>query len=184
MDIERTFTVEADKDTTYNRLTTVLEEFGYKRMDSWPLPFYERGSMLGSLMGFSPKDWKVKVTFQMRPVSSQSTQVTITFSIDTTGQWVTEKERHFWNSELDGLESSVCSGGINKATSLALAQSSLMQNILACVVIIGLMAVFALGGYLLFASRFATCAGWMLGLVVGLVVAGRWLKLGIGGSKI
>ncbi len=111
MNLERAFTVEADENTVRDRLIAFLEKSDYKRASSQPWQLYQRGSKLGSIIGFSPKDWQVNAKLETLSVSGQ-TEVTIALDIDTTGQWVTEKERGFWHTELDNLEKSVLSCNI------------------------------------------------------------------------
>jgi hypothetical protein len=84
-----------------------LENKGYKQRESIPNLVYERGSGCGSLLSFSTKKWKVAVTIQIHPNTDQLTNVVATFNINTTGQWVTKKERDFWEKELDDLVTSV-----------------------------------------------------------------------------
>jgi len=143
---------------------------------------YQRGSGLGSLVSFSPRGWKVNATIQITSSSDQLTQVAVTFDINTTGQWVTESERRFWQSEFDDLEKAIQTGDMDISASTRKAQSSLMQNLLACALIIGSTIVLAIVADLLFNSRTALNVGEAVGLALGFLISQRWLKFRIGGS--
>lgn len=177
MKLQRVISVEVDESTVRGRIEVFLERSGYKQMGSQPSLLYQRGSKLGSLASFSPKGWRVNAAIQTMPVSEQTTQVSITLNVDTTGQWVTEKENSFWKGELDALEASVRSGNTDVSVNDSLAQSSLLQNVYACAVIIGSAVVVAVGARLLFPIRLVFWGGWIIGALIGLVVVWRWLKV-------
>lgn len=107
MKLRRTITTEESESTIRDRVATHLGKMGYRQVSLRPLLVYERGSVYGSLMSFLPKDWKVKATIQINSTPEQKTNVSIDLSINAIGQWVTKKERAFWNSELEGLETAI-----------------------------------------------------------------------------
>lgn len=63
----------------------------------------KRGSLFGSLTGFSPKKWAVTVRFKL----AEPGVYFYRFAIDTTGQTVTRAEREFWEMEKQGLEDTI-----------------------------------------------------------------------------
>ncbi len=119
---ERTFTVPESEATIHARVAAFLEQSGYKSVATEHSITYRRGDLLG-FASFSPNCWRVKATVQIAPSSSQN-QVTAVFDVDTTFQWVTEKERAFWKSELDCLEAAAITGVIDTAMNTKPAQSA------------------------------------------------------------
>jgi hypothetical protein len=103
MKLDRTFITRESTQVSRELITRYLESKGYKQQQLDSGIVYERGSGLGSLLSFSTKQWKVAVTIQTHPNIDQTTNVVVTFNINTTGQLVTKKERNFWEKELDDL---------------------------------------------------------------------------------
>ncbi len=126
MKLERTFTITEDEVTIRGRAAAFLERSGYKLVASQPLLSYRRGAILG-FASLSPNAWRVNASINMVPISNRN-QVAVTLDIDTTMQWVTEKERAFWKAELDCLETSMMTGVIDTALSTKSAQSTRTQN--------------------------------------------------------
>lgn len=181
MKLERAFMTQAGEVETWERITTFLLRAGYKQASLQPPWVYQRGSRWGSLLSFSPRGWKANVTIHLSPASNGATQVGVVLDVDTTGQWVTEKERLFWRSELGDLQASVCESNLDMTASADLARSSFWENIGGWAVTIALVIVLGLVGYALFASWIAGFVGGMLGLAIGILFIKGWLKAKIGG---
>ena len=64
---------------------------------------FKRGSLFGSLTGFTPKKWAVTVRFK----TVEPGVFFYRFEIDTTGQSVTKGERDFWDKEKKALEHTI-----------------------------------------------------------------------------
>ena len=64
---------------------------------------FKRGSLFGSLTGFTPKKWAVTVRFK----TVEPGVFFYRFEIDTTGQSVTSGERAFWDREKKSLEDTI-----------------------------------------------------------------------------
>ncbi len=182
MKLDRVISADANENTVRERLKAYFVGIGYTQAAAQPNLTYQRGSSLGSLLSFSPKGWKVNAIVQIASSFSQLTQVTVTFDINTTGQLVTESERKFWQNELDDLARAIQTGRVDKSASTKEAQSSLVQNLLAGTVIIGLTIVLASGARLIFDSQTAFYVGGAVGLIFGFLIAQRWLKFRVGGQ--
>lgn len=83
------------------RVVQFLTSRGYKS-SSDPAEF-KRGSLFGSLTGFSPKKWAVTVRLK----TVEPGVYFYRFEIDTTGQKVTRGERAFWDQEKRALEGTI-----------------------------------------------------------------------------
>ena len=116
MELYRRFTITENADASRQRIIGYLEGAGYRLLSTEPL-LYQRGSLLGSLASFSPKRWQVKAKVETKPTSDQATEVAVSYGVNTTGQFVTKKERDFWERELDGLV--VAAGGDKASVSMA-----------------------------------------------------------------
>lgn len=103
MNLGRSFTTRETPDRARQLIGAYLERVGYRPAGAAPASVYKRGSRLGSLVGFSVKGWHVTATIEVAPGQDESTQVTVSFDIDTTGQIVIKKERAFWDHELEGV---------------------------------------------------------------------------------
>ena len=75
------------------RVVRFLTSRGY-RTTADPAEF-KRGSLFGSLTGFTPKKWAVTVRFK----TVEPGVFFYRFEIDTTGQSVTKGERDFWTKK-------------------------------------------------------------------------------------
>ncbi len=115
MNLGRTFITQDTPDTARQLIGDYLERAGYKPAGPAPAFVYRRGSKLGSMFGFSVKGWHVTATIQLAPRNDGSTQATVSFDIDTTGQMVIKRERAFWEQEIEGLVSAA--GGTNAEVS-------------------------------------------------------------------
>ncbi len=91
---------------------------------------FKRGSLFGSLTGFTPKKWAVTVRFETLEPGSFFYR----FEINTTGQAVALGERAFWDKEAKGLEDTVVghlSHALDAADQLIASQSKqFVKNVL------------------------------------------------------
>ena len=83
------------------RVVRFLTSRGYRTTGD-PAEF-KRGSLFGSLTGFTPKKWAVTVRFK----TVEPGVFFYRFEIDTTGQSVTKGERDFWDKENKALEDTI-----------------------------------------------------------------------------
>ena len=109
MELQKGFMVPASEATTVTRIKAYLEQAGYKRASDSPI-CYKRGSILGSFTSFSPRSWQAEVNITTQPRAENETEVSVCLKVNTTGQWVTEKERDFWDTEFNSLEVAIHSG--------------------------------------------------------------------------
>jgi hypothetical protein len=172
--LQRTFVAETSETTIRNHVAAFLERAGYEQVSSQPFLSYRRGSKLGSLTSFSPKRWKVNATVQTVSRSDRSTEVAVIFDIDTTGQWVTDKERSFWDTELNGLEASVRSDTVDITVSSDLAQWTYREDVITYIGALGIMAIAVVGVYIVSQSTFHS--KWLLVIALGGYLAGRWVR--------
>lgn len=101
MKLERQFHTNENEDVARQRIADYLRAARYREESANPL-VCTRGSRLGSAIGLTPKQWRVVATVNLTPVET-GTDVIATLDIDTTGQWVIQRERRFWEQEMAGL---------------------------------------------------------------------------------
>jgi hypothetical protein len=176
MKLDRSITIGENEDTIRDRIDAYLNRVGYKQVSVQPDLVYERGSVLGSLVSFTPKGWQAKASIQIKATFDQATDVVVNVDVNTTGQLVTEKERSFWNSELDGLETAVHTGTMDVIAVAGSERSSLVQNLVVAAVIISLTIGLAVVARMILETRLALYVGGGIGLAVGFVIAKKWLK--------
>jgi len=181
MKLEQDLKTDISEAVLRERITAYLTKSGYRLVGSQPSLAFERGSTFGSLMSFSPQSWKSSVVFSFSPIAEQNTQAAIVLDINTTGQWVTEKESKFWQAELDSLVQAIFTGDMDMGATTENAKSALTQNLIALGLIFGLGIVMAVGGLLLFGTRIASSIMGLLGISLGVLIAQRWLNFKIGG---
>lgn len=139
MKLERMIKVNISADTVRERVATYFALAGYMQAIAQPqLLTYQRP---GSFPGWTPKDWKVNVIIQIATSSGQATQVTVTFDVDTTGQFVIKSERQYWQIELDDVEQAILTGKVDVAVSGEKARPLLRKSLIVGVVIIGLAII-------------------------------------------
>ncbi len=162
-----------------DRISAYLTKSGYRLVDTHPTLSFQRGSMFGSMMSFSPKGWKTVVVISFSPVGEQDMEVSIKYDIDTTYQLVVEKEHKFWDTELAKLVDAVSTGNVNTGTATEVAQSALKQNPMAFILIVGIVLIMAIVGTVIWRTTTAVWLMSFLGLILGAVIAVRLLKVKI-----
>ncbi len=181
MKLENSIETDVSEVILRERITAYLTKSGYRLTTSQPPLNFQRGSMFGSLMSFSPKGWKSSVAINLSTLSEKTSQATIVFDINTTGQWVTDKERKFWQVELNNLVNAISTGNVDISTTTENANSALYQNLMAFGLIIGSAAIMTIGGAVIWGTRNASLFAGLLGIVLGVLIAQRWLNFKIGG---
>ena len=147
MKLERNISAAVSEATLRERLATYFALAGYTQTTSQPqLLTYGRGSFFT----FSAKGSKVNAIIKLIPSPGQPTSVTVTFVIDTTGQFVTKSERKFWQNELDDLERAIQTGEMDVRASAKETRSLLAKSLIAAAVIISLAIILAIGARFLF----------------------------------
>jgi hypothetical protein len=105
--LERIISSESNESTVRERLAAYFAFAGYTQAISEPhLITYRRGKFLT----LTAKGCKVNAVIQISPSPDQTTQVTVTLDIDTTGQYVFERERKYWRKEMDDIEQAILKG--------------------------------------------------------------------------
>jgi hypothetical protein len=105
--LERIIKTELNESSVCERLATYFALAGYKQAISQPhLMTYQRGKFLT----LTAKGCKVNAIIQISPSPDQTIQVTVTLDIDTTGQFVVERERKYWRKEIDDIEEAILKG--------------------------------------------------------------------------
>lgn len=177
MKLERSIQTSESKEIIYARIASYLDKTGYKQIDPQNPQLFMRGSVLGSILSFSPKGWQVKTTFEILVQSEQISSVSVNVDINTKGQVITERERLFWDNEIDGLEAAILTGRVEPVPANNAAKKSLKQNLTASALIIGLPILFFAVTLFLSDSTESACTGATFGVVLGVVVARIWLKV-------
>lgn len=180
MKLENSVKTDVGEVILRERITAYLTKSGYRLSASQPSLIFQRGSMFGSLMSFSPKGWESNVTIDLSMLSEKTSQAAIVFDINTNGQWVTDKERVFWQMELNNLVDAISTGNVNISANTENASSAFSQNLMAFGLIIGLGIIMAIGGLVIWGTRNASLFSGLLGSVLGVLIAQRWLNFKIG----
>ncbi len=176
MKLERSITVSEKIDIIRDRIDAYLNEVGYKQVRVQPDLLYQRGSLLGSLMSFTPKGWQAKANIQVLETSDNAINVVLDIDVNTTGQLVTEKERGFWNLELENFEKAVLSG-ISSIKEVSGSEKKIIKENLVVAAVFFFLAFFiVIIANLFLEKRLALWVGIFVGLALGFIIAKRWLK--------
>lgn len=103
MQITRICMTPLDQTVARQVIGAYLEGAGFRLVSEMPVLVYERGSATGSMFGFSPKKWQAQASVQFTPSSEGGTNVLAVLDVNTTGQWVTKRERGTLEREMDSL---------------------------------------------------------------------------------
>ena len=107
MRLERVIASESNESTVRERVAAYFALSGYSPLASEPhLMSYQRGKFFT----LTAKGCKTNAVIHFFEGADQKTQVTVTIEIDTTGQWVTERERKYWQQQMDDIEHVVLKG--------------------------------------------------------------------------
>ena len=109
MKCERTFELETTAIEAEKRVEEFLAQAGYERISTSELK-YKRGSMLGSLTSFSPRKWRASLLTRIHPLDRDRATVSVTLDVNTTGQMVTQREKDYWETEIEGFKKAIESG--------------------------------------------------------------------------
>ncbi len=147
------------------RITNFLLTAGYEQSDN-DKSLFTRGSFLRSMVSFTPKSWKTKVTIAIIPVDAYSSKAKVDCDINTTGQTILPKELEFWQVEHDDLRATATNGEINLASEQA--SKATVKHIWKLVGIMALsMLVCTMIAVLAMRNQTAVYAGIFVGGVVG-----------------
>jgi len=145
MELSRAFEVSVPEEIALTRMKTYLDQAGY-RPSSPTRVSYQRGPLLGSRLSFSPRGWQAEIHLATEPKATDKTQVSVALNVNTKGQWLTARERGFWDTELDGLEAAAQSGTTDYGQAAKAAKTAARSSLLAIpVLIIDIVLVTALG---------------------------------------
>ncbi|HNS52243.1 MAG TPA: hypothetical protein PKO09_13800 [Anaerolineae bacterium] len=177
MELPVDFDVPEGEQTVRERIGRHFEQAGYSPASTGLLEF-KRGSALGSMTSFSPRKWQSKVRVRVTPIDETATSVAAVFSVNTTGQWVTDKERAAWQAEVDAFRASVSSGEVS-TESVQKASAAVKGNTArAILVFLGVSLVVGLivglGGAILTGKSYFTSVGTVVGLLAGYAVIQRY----------
>ncbi len=112
MDLQAHFIASVSQAEARERIDGYLQAMGYSAVPGEELAF-KRGSLLGTMTSmFSPRKWKAVVSVSTASLRYGETEVSAKFAVNTTGQWVTPRERAVWGTEVDGLARYVTSGAL------------------------------------------------------------------------
>jgi hypothetical protein len=161
------------------RIITYFNKVGYKLNTSKSVLEFQRGSFLGTWLAFSPRGWDTTATVLFSSDSKKILKSSITYSIDTSGQLVTEKERLFWKRELEDLEKFASTGEVEESASIKHSNSAIIQNLLANLLNFLVIILFVLIGIFVFKTYLATILMLVLGVVVGVILMISGLKIKI-----
>jgi len=112
MKYERSFEIEATTKDAEKRVEEFLAQAGYQRTSNSELK-YKRGSMLGSLTSFSPRKWRASLLTRIHPLDRDRAKISVIVDVNTTGQMVTQREKDYWETEIEGFKKAIESGKIS-----------------------------------------------------------------------
>lgn len=117
MQLVREITIERSAAHARSAARTYLLRLGY-RSRAGTSDQYERGSLLGSFISFSPRGWRCLATVRVRPAGPDRSSVRLGLEVNTSGQMVTAPERDYWEAEADGFHAAITTGE-TRATELS-----------------------------------------------------------------
>lgn len=175
MIFERTIATTEKESRLRERTMAFFQQAGYTRAALQPALVIERGSLIGSLVSSSPRDWLARVIVTIPaersklPAEASLPPIIVRLEVSTSLQWVTQAERAFFERELDCLETALTGGVVDCSASEQAFQAAFSGSLKGNLFILGS----ALLGLLLFLLVFRSGAGLVVGLAVGLF-AGQW----------
>jgi len=177
MELQADFHVPEAEQVVRERIDRHFSQAGYSPAGTGALEF-KRGSALGSMMSFSPRRWQARVRVRVTPIDEGTTSVAAIFSINTTGQWVTDKERAVWQAEVDAFRGSVGSGEVS-TEQVQKASAAVKGNTARAILVflaVGLVVglVIGVGGVILTGKSIFASVGTIIGLLAGYAVIQRY----------
>ena len=177
MKFERSLTAPISPDTARDRMTACFLAAGFQPgASSSASLLYRRGSRWGSIASVNPEDWLATAEIGVQAGPGSSTILAVTLEVNTALQWVTEKQRTFWQSELKSLETALQTEAASRAPVEQARQAALFQTLKANLAI--LLATLLAGAlfYGIFQRPAALIPGLALGMFLGVTAADRLLK--------
>jgi hypothetical protein len=155
---ETTLHLEEREKVIQQRIERYFEEQRYQaKLNADNQPYYERGSVWRNYVAFNPADWHVLVWIKVLPVDQQSHWVQVRLDVDTQGQYVLERERHYWQTEFEVLTGFLETGKTKREDVLGqLGKSNEWKNIwlTASIFTVSIAAMFVLVSALMNAACF------------------------------
>jgi hypothetical protein len=170
MILETSFLSNNDEALIRERISAYFGKLGYKPIKSETALKFQRGSALGTWLAFSPMYWKVETIVEFLRESPKSKKVSLIYIVSTGGQLVTQIERKFWNTELEGAKRALMTGEIAYGESIKLANDAINQNLLSYLVLGIISIICGFIGLFVIASLAATLGLMVLGLVLWWIV--------------
>ena len=178
MEFEHILKTERSEEEIRSQIDQFLINHGYHTLDSKTGMLFQRGSFWGSMAGFTPKSWKARVSIEFFPQIEEDLQVRIKYAINTSGQWVTNKEKEFWkvefNNLLKNLENNIETTSFSEMNKIN--ERALQQNILSVFIIIAFAAMMSVAGFMLFRDRRFVMAMGLVGIVISLILINHWFN--------
>lgn len=119
MKLERLFTTRESVEETRARIAAYLQEHGYKPIGNIPVPLFQRGSLMGSMLGFSRKAVLTNIAVGVQADAEGRTWARVVVGADTRWQVYTARGRNFWDEEMDGLVAAVGGEAADTAEAVA-----------------------------------------------------------------
>lgn len=148
LDFEATLHLEEREKVIEQRIERYFEQQGYQaKQDHLRGLYYERGSAWGNYVAMNPGHWHVFASATLHPFDNDFVAVEVRMNVDTQGQYVLDRERHYWETEFDVL-SAYLETGKSKHEDIVgdLGRRNYRQNINLTlgIVVVGAIAMFVL----------------------------------------
>lgn len=112
MKFDFAFIVSVSENETIEHAKSYFKKAGYKIDPSLPMVF-RRGSIIGNLFSFSPRNLQTKIVLSIQALSKDDTKVELTVDVNTTGILLTDTNREFWNAEIEGIKKAIQTGQVD-----------------------------------------------------------------------
>jgi hypothetical protein len=177
MKIERTLTANGSPETLRDRIASYFSESGFQADSAGSSPLvYRRGTRWGSFSSVTPENWQATAEITLQTGTGQPSTIAVSLLVDTALQWVTEKQRAFWQCELQDLEAAIQTGSANRDQAELARQAALSETLKANLAILLAGLVIAALFFGVFQRPAAILTGLALGWFMGIAAADRLLK--------
>lgn len=107
--LEREFVANLAQAITEEKIYTILNKFGYTPTEREKHIYKRESSRLNNMITFSPTSRGVEASIHTIKEETNRTLVNVTYTVDATGQlFLSNKEREYWENEIESFESFVC----------------------------------------------------------------------------
>jgi hypothetical protein len=176
MKFEESISVNENIDIIRDRIDVYLKNVGYKNISMQPDMVYERGSLLGTWMSFSPKGWHANASITLIESSDGEINVALNIDVNTSGQIVSAKERDYWNLELENFKKTVLTGSSNLTDVSGSEKETLKENLLIGGLFFIIVFVSTIIANIVLDTRNASMIGAIIGGLLGILIAKQVLK--------